>query len=91
MSEKNPLGTPFEGQKRDNRLDSNQSGQRYDPKKVLKKIRDCGLDKKKLMKVLNKEEYGAGFEGTCGLVNKYLKDTPGQSIEKKRKKRKRKK
>jgi len=89
MNEKNPLGTPFEGQKRDKRLDSNKSGQRHDPKKILKVIRDCGIDFKKLRKVMGiEEEYGAGFEGTCELVNKYKKDTPGQSIEKKRKKRK---
>lgn len=28
------------------------------------------------------EEYGAGFEGTNGLLYKYLKDTPGQKIVK---------
>jgi hypothetical protein len=27
------------------------------------------------------EEYGAGFEGTKGLLYKYIKDTPGQSIQ----------
>ena len=27
------------------------------------------------------EEYGAGFEGTKGLLYKYIQDTPGQSIQ----------
>ena len=27
------------------------------------------------------EEYGAGFEGTKKLVNKYRKDTPGETAE----------
>ena len=30
------------------------------------------------------EEYGAGFEGTTELLNKYLRDTPGQTPQKKK-------
>lgn len=34
-----------------------------------------------------KEEYGAGFEGTTELLNKYLKDTPYSKVKKKKEKK----
>lgn len=92
MALNNSLETLFDGRKP---RDKNLEKQSYNPQKTLKKMRDCGLNIEKLRKLMTKapvkkinEEHGAGFEGTCELVNKYRKDTPGQSIEKKRKRKK---
>ena len=45
-------------------------------------IKNIGSNRieKELIALMN-EEYGAGFEGTTALRDKYIKDTPGQRIQ----------
>ena len=50
------------------------------------RVRDKSSNRAENGKKSVKEEHGAGFEGTSSLLNKYLRQTPGQYVPKKKEK-----
>ena len=50
------------------------------------RVRDKSSNRAENGKKSVKEEHGAGFEGTSSLLNKYLRQTPGQCVPKKKEK-----